>query len=182
VKVKRLTIFLVCVQLRSWKKKKKYVSLNCRNFYSVLKISKIALQWLESRPILMPSQCVAKKCVWHSDQDALFSKTSFQHLNCNSVLLTQKVTSKLFRDGTRSFDRITFVQNSFFSFEFCSFKFFLFFSFFWISVLSKLLNFERRLIEQMNWTIYKLKNDRLVVLSKIYLFVCSKNNLLTFLT
>jgi hypothetical protein len=30
--------------------------------------------------------------------------------------------------------------------------------------------------------IYKLKNVCLIVLSKIYLFVCSKNNLLTFLT
>jgi hypothetical protein len=40
--------------------------------------------------------------------------------------------------GTRSFDRITFFQNSFFSFESRSFKFFLFLTFFQIRVLSKL--------------------------------------------
>ena len=69
-----------------------------------------------------------------------------------------------------------------FSFECRSFEKRCFCTFFQISVLSKKLNFERTLIDQMNWTIYKLKNIRLIVLSKIYLFVCSKNNLLTFLT
>jgi hypothetical protein len=41
------------------------------------------------------------------------------------------------RSGTRSFDRITFFRNSKFSFEIHSFEISLFFSFFWIRVLSK---------------------------------------------
>ncbi len=77
--------------------------------------------------------------------------------------------------GTRSFDQITFFQNSFFSLEFCSFEFFLFCTFFRIRLLSKLSIFERTLIDQTDWTIYKIKNVRLIVLSKIFLFVCSKN-------
>jgi hypothetical protein len=62
-----------------------------------------------------------------------------------------------------------------FSFECRWFKKRCFCTFFRISVLSKKLNFERTLIDQTNWTIYKLKNIRLIVLSKIYLFVCLKN-------
>ena len=69
-----------------------------------------------------------------------------------------------------------------FSFECRSFEKRCFCTFFQISVLSKKLNFERMLIDQTNWTIYTLKNICLIVLSKIYLFICSKNNLLTFLT
>jgi hypothetical protein len=41
-------------------------------------------------------------------------------------------------DGTGSFDRITFLRNSFFSFESRSFEFFLFLTFFRIRVLLKL--------------------------------------------
>ncbi len=56
-------------------------------------------------------------------------------------------------EGTRSFVRITFFRNSFFSFECRSFEKRCFCTFFRISVLSKKLNFERTLIEQTNWTI-----------------------------
>ena len=56
---------------------------------------------------------------------------------------------------TKIFVPITFFRNSFFSFECRSFKKRCFCTFFWISVLSKKLNFKRTLIEQTNWTTVK---------------------------
>ncbi len=67
------------------------------------------------------------------------------------------------RDGTRSFDQITFFQICFFSFEFHSFEMFSFFTFFPIYIWKKVIfrlkrvlkerqtNFERTLIDQTTY-------------------------------
>jgi hypothetical protein len=100
---------------------------------------------------------------------------SIHLLTCFGQKFERTVFKRTTSSGTRSIDQITFFRNSFFSFKCRSFEKRCFRTFFWISVLSKKLNFERTLNDQTNWTIYKLKNIRLIVLSKIYLFFCSKN-------
>jgi hypothetical protein len=96
--------------------------------------------------------------------------------NCKQQVLLRNswVIFSLWNSGMRLFDRITFFWNWKFSFKFRSFEFFLFFLFFKISILLKKSIFERTLNDQTDWTIYKFENVCLIVLSKIYLFICLK--------